>query len=124
MVIDKANAFILHDAGQDASNVLNFGIGDKGGSGNYAGFVNYVFTGTAGSVKLQDSADGDTYADLTGTSHTFAAAGIVSILLPAHKQYVKAVITADGYDDIDYDNIDVFLNADASLDTMSDIVTA
>lgn len=91
-VIDRANSFYLKDLAQSASNVLDFGAADKGGHSNFGGYLNVVAT-KAGSVKLQDSADGTTFADVPNSTITLSAAGATSIVLPAHKRYVKAVLT-------------------------------
>ena len=91
-VIDRANSFYLKDLAQAASNVLDFGAADKGGHGNFGGYLNVVAT-KAGSVKLQDSADGTTFADVAGSTITLGAAGAATIVLPPHRRFVKAVLT-------------------------------
>ena len=79
-VIDRANSFYLKDLAQSASNVLDFGAADKGGHGNFGGYLNVVATNT-------------TFADVAGSTITLGAAGAATIVLPAHKRFVKAVLT-------------------------------
>lgn len=100
-VIDRANSFYLKDLAQSASNVLDFGAADKGGHGNFGGYLNLIAT-KAGSAKIQDSADGTTFADVPGGSITLGAAGAASIVLPPHKRYVRAVLTTITSSDCDF----------------------
>ena len=91
-VIDKANSFYLKDLAQSATNVLDFGVADKGGHSNYGGYLNLIAT-ASGTAKIQDSADGSVYADVAGGSITLGSAGKASVVLPPHRRFVKAVLS-------------------------------
>lgn len=115
MIIDKANAFYLRpvagDSAQTASNVLDFGTAEAAAKGNLAGWLNVVTTASGGSVKLQDSADNSTFVDLAGTTVTVSAAGTYCVAMPAHKRYVKAVLTT-----LTPSNTDVYIGARADVE--------
>lgn len=132
-VIDKANAFYLRPVNggspftestavaydstyaaeaQAASNILDFGA-DTTASNHLAGFLNVVTTSEeGGSVKLQDSDTlGGTYADVPGSTVTLAAGvKVASIAMPAHKRFVKAVLTT-----LTSADTDVYIGARADI---------
>lgn len=132
-VIDKANAFYLRPvngaspftestavaydstyaaAAQAASNILDFGAATTA-SDHLGGFLNVVTTAVGGgSVKLQDCATvGGTYADVPGSTVTLAAGvKVASIAMPAHKRFVKAVLTT-----LTSADTDVYIGARADI---------
>lgn len=95
-VIDMANALYMRpkagDEAQTASNVLDFGAGDNGGQGNYAGYLNFVST-KAGSASLEDSDDNSSWAAVANSTITLSGAGAASIVLPKHRRYVRGKLT-------------------------------
>ncbi|MDR0741782.1 MAG: hypothetical protein LBF28_03340 [Rickettsiales bacterium] len=96
------------------SNVLDFGAANNGEHNNIHGFVNIRVSAGAGTVKLQDSADNSTFADIPNTTVTVAAGGFKGgFILPAHKRYVKAVATAASSGGFVAGAVEAWIGADA-----------
>lgn len=132
-VIDKANAFYLRPAtgsafnestamaydstygeqAQAASNILDFGAEHTSAAASLANYLNVVTTSEdGGSVKLQDCDTlGGVYADVPGSIVTLAA-GVkaASIAMPAHRRFVKAVLTT-----LTSADTDVYIGARADI---------
>lgn len=131
-VIDKANAFYLRPVNggspftestavaydstyaaqaQADSNILDFGA-DTAASNHLTGFLNVVTTSEAGgTVKLQDSDNMGSWAEVAGSTVTLGA-GVkaASIAMPAHRRYVKAVL-----DTLTSADTDVYIGARADI---------
>jgi hypothetical protein len=95
------------------SNVLDFDSADNGEHNNIHGFVNILVSGGAGTVKLQDSADNSTFADIPNTTVTITGASKNIFVLPKHKKYVKAVATAASSGGFTAGQVSVWIGADA-----------
>jgi hypothetical protein len=95
------------------SNVLDFGTAMNGEHNNIHGYVNILVLGGAGTVKLQDSADNSTFADIPNTSIAITGAGKNILVLPNHKRYVKAVATAASSGGFTAGQVLVWVGADA-----------
>lgn len=77
------------------------GAKPTGGYNNISGWLNIRTTGTQGSVKLQESADNNTYSDVAGGTVAFVHSGSVAIVLPATtKRYLKVVFSSASGDDL------------------------
>ena len=114
-VIDKANAFYLRPVNggspftestavaydstygaevQAASNILDFGA-ETSASNHLAGFLNVLTTGGESvTVTLQDSEDMSSWAPVA--DFTITTDKVASAAMPAHRRFVKAVLSPEG----------------------------